>query len=168
MSGFKWQDREWWVSKLREQAGVLQAEIDGEALSVSVLRDVPGRVMLNGSLARAVDIVADGTSVWMQVAGVTYRLDRITDDGSDETAAGGDGNILAPMPGRILEVVVHLDDIVEADQVLLRMESMKLQVDIRSPFSGKITNLPVAADNMVDAGDHLVRVESQDTGGEPA
>ena len=74
-------------------------------------------------------------------------------------AHGGPKNVRAPMPGRILRVLVARGDQVEAGAALLVIEAMKMQNEIRSPKKGTVRKLPAEAGATVSAGDLLVVVE---------
>ncbi len=55
----------------------------------------------------------------------------------------------APMPGLAVSVLVNEDQIVEKGQILLILESMKMQNELRAPFAGKIVRLKVKAGDSV-------------------
>ena len=69
------------------------------------------------------------------------------------------GALAAPMPGLVVQVLVAEGDTVEADQPLLVIESMKMQMQIRSTCPGKVTSLPVVVGQQVDKGQVLAQVE---------
>ncbi len=63
----------------------------------------------------------------------------------------GDGRILAPMPGKILEVRATAGDAAKEGETLLIMEAMKMELAVKAPFAGRIEELAVAAGSMVEA-----------------
>lgn len=67
--------------------------------------------------------------------------------------AEGRQQIIAPMPGKIIRVLVKAGDAVETDQGLLVVEAMKMQNEIRSPKSGTVERLSVAEGQAVTAGE---------------
>jgi len=71
----------------------------------------------------------------------------------------GRQQIAAPMPGKVVRLLVKQGDAVEAGQGLLVVEAMKMQNEIRSPKSGKVEKLLVKEGQAVNAGDTLVWVE---------
>ena len=71
----------------------------------------------------------------------------------------GRQEILAPMPGKVVRVLVAVGDAVEAGQGLLVVEAMKMQNEIRSPKSGKVERLLVKEGQNVNAGEVLAWVE---------
>ena len=72
--------------------------------------------------------------------------------------AEGRRQILAPMPGKVVRVLVKQGDAVEAGQGLVVVEAMKMQNEIRSPKSGKIERLSVTEGQAVNAGEVLAVV----------
>ena len=71
----------------------------------------------------------------------------------------GRQQIVAPMPGKVVRVLVKAGDKVEAGQGLFVVEAMKMQNEIRSPKSGVIERLQVREGQPVNAGEVLAWVE---------
>ena len=69
--------------------------------------------------------------------------------------AEGRQQILAPMPGKIVRVLVQTGDKVQAGQGLLVVEAMKMQNEIRSPKSGIVERLLAKEGQPVNAGELL-------------
>jgi len=65
----------------------------------------------------------------------------------------------APMPGKVVRVLVNAGDPVEVGQGLLVVEAMKMQNEIRSPKSGRVEKLFVSEGQTVNAGDLLAWVD---------
>ena len=68
------------------------------------------------------------------------------------------GDLLAPMPALIVAVRVNEGDTVEKGQVLVVLESMKMQMEFRAPFAGKVAQLLVRPGMHVEKGALLVKV----------
>ena len=64
----------------------------------------------------------------------------------------------APMPGKILEVKVANGDSVEAGQLLLIMEAMKMEHRIVAPDDGVISTVNFSPGDQVQQGDVLVEM----------
>jgi len=73
--------------------------------------------------------------------------------------AAGRQQIIAPMPGKVIRLLVNPGDEVEAGQGLVVVEAMKMQNEIRSPKKGKVERLQVKEGQNVNAGDVLAWVE---------
>ena len=71
----------------------------------------------------------------------------------------GPKKLVAPMPGRIVRVLVEEKSDVEAGQGIVVVEAMKMQNEIKSPKMGTVQNILAAAGAAVNAGDVLAIVE---------
>jgi biotin carboxyl carrier protein len=65
----------------------------------------------------------------------------------------------APMHGLVVDVPVHAGDSVEKGQTLVVLESMKMQMQLRSPRPGKISKVTVQPGSQVEKGALLVQFE---------
>jgi biotin carboxyl carrier protein len=74
-------------------------------------------------------------------------------------AAAGVQRITAPMPGRVVRVLVKVGDAVELRQPLVVVEAMKMENELGSPKAGVVKEVPVVEGQSVDAGRLLVIVE---------
>jgi biotin carboxyl carrier protein len=72
---------------------------------------------------------------------------------------GGSGTVTAPIPGKILTIMVKVGDTVTAGQVLAVIEAMKMENNIISPIDGTIKSISVAKDDDVGTGDVIMVVE---------
>jgi 3-methylcrotonyl-CoA carboxylase alpha subunit len=80
--------------------------------------------------------------------------------GTGTTHGLHDGEIEAPMPGRVTAVEVAAGDKVEKGQRLLTLEAMKMEHALAAPFDGKIAELNATAGSQVTEGQLLVKVEA--------
>jgi len=70
----------------------------------------------------------------------------------------GEFHLKAPMPGLVVAVPVSEGQLVEAGDVLVILESMKMQNELRSPRPGKVTRLRVAPGERVEQKQTLLSV----------
>jgi biotin carboxyl carrier protein len=81
---------------------------------------------------------------------------------SRRAAAGdvaGPAKLVAPMPGKIVRIIAHEKDEVEAAAGILVVEAMKMQNELKAPKKGVVTKLLVKEGALVNAGDVLAIVE---------
>ena len=71
----------------------------------------------------------------------------------------GRQQIVAPMPGKIVRILVKPGDTVELGQGLIVVEAMKMQNEIRSPKSGAVEKIIAKEGDAVNAGDVLLWVD---------
>ncbi|HEX8898352.1 MAG TPA: biotin/lipoyl-containing protein [Chthoniobacterales bacterium] len=78
-----------------------------------------------------------------------------------EAGAHGEGaaRILAPMPGKVVRVLVAPGQAVEPGTGIVVVEAMKMQNEMKSPKSGTVTVLNVAVGATVNGGDVLAVIE---------
>jgi biotin carboxyl carrier protein len=71
----------------------------------------------------------------------------------------GPKKLLAPMPGKVVRVLIGEQQAVEAGQSVLVVEAMKMQNEIKSPKKGTVQKIVAAEGSNVNAGDVLAIVE---------
>ena len=71
----------------------------------------------------------------------------------------GEQRVVAPMPGRVVRVLVAPGDEVAARQGLVVVEAMKMENELGSPKAGRVKDVQVAPGAAVEAGRVLVIVE---------
>ena len=81
--------------------------------------------------------------------------------GVSDSAAGahGEQTIAAPMPGRVVRVLVAAGDEVQVRQPVVVVEAMKMENELRSPKTGRVKEVVVAAGASVEAGRVLMVIE---------
>jgi biotin carboxyl carrier protein len=67
--------------------------------------------------------------------------------------------LTAPLPGTVIEVFVKAGDVIEAGQVIVIIEAMKMKNSIRSTRAGKVAEVLVTADETVAHKQTLVKFE---------
>ena len=128
--------------RLRNDAETFELDADGQVLRGAFAR-APGRVML--SLGGESYDVAIGPEIAVATGSAA--------------GAGGSGAIVATMPGVVAEVRVAPGDVVEAGQVVVVLESMKLFSSLKAGIAGTVTDLACRAGETVPAGRRLVLIE---------
>ena len=71
---------------------------------------------------------------------------------------GGRQSVAAPMPGKVIRVLVHEGDTVDAGQGLVVVEAMKMQNEMKATRPGQVVEIRVRDGDTVGAGDTLVVV----------
>ena len=147
-------------------AGLMDCLVDGRAVSVDVRLLEPGVMSLvvrdTEAQERQYRCVLDGDGV--VIGGRRYGFE--VDDprslqGRRGTGAGTEGPrpVKAPMPGRVVRVLVEVGDEVEEGQGCVVIEAMKMQNELKSPKAGRVVRVGVAVGDTVGSGDVLVVVE---------
>ena len=69
------------------------------------------------------------------------------------------GEVNAPMPGMVVNILVKEGQRVDIGEPLVVLESMKMQMQLRSPFSGQVSRIAVNCKMQVEKGALLVLVK---------
>ena len=117
---------------------------DGRSVDAALSELIAGECLVQ--LPR-VDLVA-------LVDGRRYRR-----PGSGAAGVSGAQRITAPMPGRIIRVLVKPGDEVAVRQGLVVIEAMKMENELTAARAGRVTEVAVAAGSSVESGRLLVVIE---------
>ncbi len=118
--------------------GIYSILISGKSFEVRVERSGAGVRAIAGR--REFRIVVADEREWRRKRGSAIE-------------AEGRQQVLAPMPGKIVRVLVKTGDVVRAGQGLVVVEAMKMQNEIRTPKSGTIDGVSVVEGQTVNAGE---------------
>jgi biotin carboxyl carrier protein len=141
--------------------GRLECAVDDRAIDVDAQTIEPGilSLIVDGRQYRC---LLDEDAI--VIAGRRYEF--VVDDprslrGRRAANDGGAGPraVKAPMPGRVVRVLVSEGDEVDERQGLVVIEAMKMQNELRSPKAGRVAKVAVATDQTVEAGAVLIIVE---------
>jgi len=89
---------------------------------------------------------------------VTVSDPRSRRQASGTAASAGSREIMAPMPGKIVKLLVQEGDEVTAGQGLLVMEAMKMQNEMRAPRAGRVERIYAVENGGVETGAPLLRL----------
>ena len=100
-----------------------------------------------------------GPELHLWLDGALYVFQRAETRRQGRAAAGeASEDVLAPMPGAVLEVLVAVGDRVERNQTVVLMESMKMELVITASRSGVVRRISVEAGQQVDRGMRLLEL----------
>jgi biotin carboxyl carrier protein len=124
-----------------------------------------GRVMRTRIDHRPVEASArrEGLDIVVELHGRSYTF-RTRDPRAPKLArrrAGADlarGEVHAPMPGLIVDLLVDTGAAVEAGQPVVIMEAMKMQNELVAPLKGRVAKISVAPGAAVEAGQLLIAI----------
>ena len=136
-------------------------EVDAKAVSESTLSLVAQDASYNIESEVAADgsqnLLIRGSLLNVEVLDLrTHRLRKAL-----ESAGGIDGpvEIRAPMPGKIVAVLVKEGDEVQEGQGVVVVEAMKMENELKAPKAGVITELRAVEGTPVDGGATLCMIE---------
>ncbi len=154
----------------RESGGRLAFTVEGEPAEADWTEVSPGAysLLLGG---RSFDVrveahrgdPAGGAAIFHARVGTrSYQLElRDPRRRRESRAAGaheGPQEILAPMPGKIVKILVSESQAVNPGESLLVIEAMKMQNEIRAPRAGRVEKIFVTEGAGIEMGERLVRL----------
>jgi biotin carboxyl carrier protein len=149
---------------LNRADGRWSCRLDGRDFEIDAILTRPDVLSLRiGNLAYEVksERLANDLHLWV---GSTCFAVEVRDPRSlrGRTRAGDDHGprkITAPMPGKVVRLLVHEGEEVEPGRGVAVVEAMKMQNEIKSPKKGTIQKILVSEGAAVNAGDVLAIVE---------
>jgi acetyl-CoA/propionyl-CoA carboxylase biotin carboxyl carrier protein len=131
---------------------------DRVAVSARALGD--GRVWVaQDGRARVWDIAGPATDRWLAAGADAFEM-RLREPVVEGAAGADESSLEAPMPGTVLELRVTGGDAVEEGQVLVVMESMKMELTLVAPAATTVAEVLVAVGDGVRQGQPLIELET--------
>ena len=119
--------------------------------------------VLCGDRSYEVRIVDGRESLQVEVNGRAAEMrlfdPRETTAGAGAAELSGRRDVKAPMPGKVVCVLVEVGESVVPGQGLVVVEAMKMQNELKSPKTGRVTKIAARAGATVAAGEVLVTLE---------
>jgi biotin carboxyl carrier protein len=153
----------------REGNNVLIA-VDGKEYKLDFEMVAKGRYsILHNNKAFNVELIP-GDSIKQYIAHTsksTFRVDIVDAEAKylENRHKGqedeGESTIVAPIPGRVVKILVNKDDIVEAGQTIIIISAMKMESEFKATKPGRIVDINVVEGQTVDARQVLVVIEDQ-------
>ncbi len=126
-----------------DQEGLYSLLVDNKSYEALVEEsDDELRVLINGAM--------------YTVRVTDERAKRLSDTTGGFSAAGGEQGIKSPMPGLIVTIPVKEGDAVKKGQVVIVLESMKMENELKAPRDGVVTAIKVIARQTVEQGQVLL------------
>ncbi len=148
----------------RKQQG-WDCKLDGKTYAVDAVvarRDVISLIIDGDCYEVKREQAPDDLHIWVKSVRFAAEVRDPRSLRSRRAAAGavaGPAKMVAPMPGKIVRIVAHERDEVEAGAGVVVIEAMKMQNELKSPKKGTVTKLLVKEGTPVNAGDVLAIVE---------
>ncbi len=145
-------------------SGTLDVRVDGRPVDVDARLPASGAgsLLLDG-VSYVVDLGEAGADALLAVDGETFRV-RVDDAAAGRrrgptaarAGAGAGQRLVAPMPGKVVKVLVEVGQPVERGAGLVVLEAMKMENEFRATGSGMVSEIHVEPGQTVDAGALLV------------
>ncbi len=123
-----------------------------------------GRIFLrNGGIIKEIHAVSNGDKTFVDIDGTLFEFTIPSDDVGAGGGAGGletdPSKVFAPMPGKVVKVMVAEGDPVEPKKHLVIVEAMKMEHIVVSKGTGKVKAVNFAVGDQVDTDTPIVELE---------
>ena len=99
------------------------------------------------------------SSVWLNSHKGTYKVEKVQSDLGTQGEALNAGDILAPMNGNLVSMLVSQGNTVEKGQVLAIVEAMKMEHSLKAPFAATVIECFASEGERVDGNEMLIKLE---------
>lgn len=164
---------------------IYEVTVGDKTYAIQLSRTETGwKCQLDGRDYPADIVVTQGNTISVLVGGQSFEAKKETNSGGTQIAVGperfsvtvrdprslrsqrqntssteGVKKLVAPMPGKVIRILVPAGTAVEANQPVLVIEAMKMQNELKSPKKGTVRKLNVNEGAAVEAGQALAEVE---------
>lgn len=166
---------------MKYQAKINDSEIDVEF-------DNESGAFKSGELEGNFEFSSENGRYFLRIGTKLHKIDNVTYDGSeiefsidgswhkisvkDEQEllldklgfktgdAKAEGSLKAPMPGKILEILVNEGDEVTKDQPLIILEAMKMENELKSPINGIIAKIEAETGQSLEKNSPILEIEA--------
>jgi biotin carboxyl carrier protein len=140
-----------------------QVTLDGEPFDIHLipLNGNGLHLLRRGNLASEVYLQnTDGSNYEVLAGGqrIVARVEEASRKPHNPVETVQTGEMSAPMPGLVVDVLVKEGDKVETGQALIVLESMKMQMQMRAPIDGVVKGVYVKVGDQLEKGTLLVRI----------
>lgn len=144
----------------KEEASLVT--VDGSAVEVIAKQGNRnrGKCTYADGRVRSWAVLRDGAQVHVLLDGRLFVFEAVPERARSGPRAGGfSGDVSAPMPGRVIQVLATAGQEVKAGEPLVILESMKMELIIDAPGNATVKRVAVAEGDLVDRGMGLVELE---------
>jgi len=145
-----------------------KAEVNGSGIDYQIIHQTNGRLLFRTGtkLFKIDNISVNGRHVSFSIDG-TFIEAVVKDDqdllleklGFSDTAEASAGTLEAPMPGKILEILIEEGQKVEMGQPVLILEAMKMENELKAPIDGTVGSLIIKKGDNVEKNQILLEIE---------
>lgn len=137
--------------------------LDKEQFSVSDLFIAGNELQLKINGEKKTAFISKSDSIYeVCIDGITFSIKDLDDEeATDFASSGGTGSdeVTAPMPGKVIKVLVKEGQEVKAGDKIAILEAMKMENELTSPKDGTISKILFKENDLVEAGAKIVEFD---------
>lgn len=123
-------------------------------------------VKLDDAFYKLYNVQINGNTVSFQHKGHFYQY-TVKDEiailmekmGFKDSSASSAGSISAPMPGKIVKLLIQVGDVVQPGQPVVILEAMKMENELKTTLGGTVKNIAVEPGQSVEKNELLLEIE---------
>ncbi|MGH7950060.1 MAG: biotin/lipoyl-containing protein [Candidatus Binataceae bacterium] len=151
--------REYDVELTAQDGARIEVRIDGRDLTAEVSGQPDGGVLIDiGGRRRRAHAVRRKGATLVAVGNATYEFAEVDENAARRRHGLATPEVTAPMPGKVLKVLVREGAIVNAGDGLLVLEAMKMETTLAAESAALVKRVLVAEGDMVDHGARLIEL----------
>ena len=152
---------------VRQDREGIRVHLDDREFLVDLLQVDPGLYsLLIGGRSFEIDLLELQDALMVLVDGQPFRVEIQDEQERRLRAAAGKGEakagkrvVAAPMPGKVVKLLVRPGDAVKAGDGVIVVEAMKMENELKAPVAGMVKEIRVEEGKAVSGGDVLVVIE---------
>lgn len=152
---------------VRQDTDGLRVRLDDREFDVDFLQVDPGLYsLLIGGRSYEIDLLEVEEALMVLVDGQPFRVEVQEERERRLRAAAGKGEVkagkrvvTAPMPGKVVRLLVRPGDAVRPGDGIIVVEAMKMENELKAPAAGTVKEIRVEEGRAVGGGDVLVVIE---------
>lgn len=152
---------------VRQDREGFRVRLDDRELAVDLLRVKASLYsLLMGGRSYEIDVLETDDAYTVLVDGQPFRVEIQDEQQKRLRAAVGKGEVkpgkrtvAAPMPGKVVKLLVKVGDSVHAGAGVIVVEAMKMENELKAPTAGTVKEIRVEEGKAVNGGEVLVVIE---------
>jgi biotin carboxyl carrier protein len=161
-------DRVAWVNLLSQNENILEVDIDGKVYKVDLMHTADGTFsILESGHSYNIELVphAEAKKYTAYTLYKAYDLEVIDAEARYLRNRGGAGfdsdenTISSPMPGKVVNVMVEVGDVVKEGETVIIISAMKMESEYKAPKDGVVKKINVKNDDTIEGNQILIELD---------
>lgn len=151
------------TKEYKVEIGNEQSKVNGKSIQ-AVLVELGEKglfILKHGTMKRELHVQPQGSNQYVVNANGKFALAKVERSNGlmkNKTTKAADGDLSAPISGLVVSVNAKQDSQVKEGDVMVVLESMKMQMLIKAPVSGTVSQIKVKPGDQIAKGDLLVKI----------